>query len=171
MLYLYSEINEENLEIEIQYKPIKTNTKNKKEKLRVFGKQFIKNNINKCKIIYNNKEYNLCEYINEIDKNYNSNDIITIKLKGYNNITDMSCMFYNCSELSSLPDISKWNTSNVNNMGDMFQWCNNLSSLPDISKWNTEHFEENHGMFDGCDKLVNKPIIKRKKKGLFRLFG
>ena len=53
----------------------------------------------------------------------------------------------------------------------MFCDCNNLSLLPDISKWNTEHLEENDYMFDGCDKLVNKPIIKRKKKGLFGLFG
>ena len=28
----------------------------------------------------------------------------------------MSCMFYGCSSLSSLPDISKWNTNNVTNI-------------------------------------------------------
>ena len=49
----------------------------------------------------------------------------------------MSWLFLNCESLSSLPDISKWNTSNVNNMSDMFGNYNNLSSLPDISKWNT----------------------------------
>ena len=46
-------------------------------------------------------------------------------------------MFYNCSSLSSLPDISKWNTSNVNYMSDMFYRCYSLISLPDLSKWNT----------------------------------
>ena len=45
-------------------------------------------------------------------------------------------MFSYCSSLSSLPDISKWNTSKVNNMNDMFRYCSSLSSLPDISKWN-----------------------------------
>ena len=50
----------------------------------MFGKSFIKNNINKCIIIYNNYEYDLCEYINYVDHNYKTNDIITIKLKGYN---------------------------------------------------------------------------------------
>ena len=75
LLYLYTEINNENLEIELKYNPINNN----KEKLRIFGNYFIKNNIYKCKIIYNNKEYDLCEYINDIDNYYNSNDIITIK--------------------------------------------------------------------------------------------
>ena len=37
-----------------------------------------------------------------------------------NNVTDMSYMFYECSSLSSLPDISEWNTINVTNMSFMF---------------------------------------------------
>ena len=36
------------------------------------------------------------------------------------NITSMSNMFYNCSSLISLPDISKWNTKNVTNMSGIF---------------------------------------------------
>ena len=40
-------------------------------------------------------------------------------------------MFYECSSLSSLPDISKWNTNNVNNMSDMYNDCISLLSLPD----------------------------------------
>ena len=34
----------------------------------------------------------------------------------FNNIIDMSYMFSNCRSLSSLPDISKWNTNNVTDM-------------------------------------------------------
>ena len=34
----------------------------------------------------------------------------------FNNINDMSFMFFNCRELLSLPDISKWNTNNVKDM-------------------------------------------------------
>ena len=44
-------------------------------------------------------------------------------------------MFYKCSELTSLPDISKWNTKNVENMESLFYECSKLSSLPNISKW------------------------------------
>ena len=43
-------------------------------------------------------------------------------------------MFSECSLLSLLPDISKWNTSNVNNMSGMFYECSSLSLLPDISQ-------------------------------------
>ena len=48
-------------------------------------------------------------------------------------------MFYGCSSLISLPDISKWNTKNVTDMGYMFYECSSLKSLPDISKWKTNN--------------------------------
>ena len=47
-------------------------------------------------------------------------------------------MLSDCSSLSSLPDISNWNTSNVTNMSYIFNNCKSLLSLPDISKWNTK---------------------------------
>ena len=43
-------------------------------------------------------------------------------------------MFRECLYLSSLPDISKWNTKKVTNMSGMFFNCSFLSILPDISK-------------------------------------
>ena len=158
MLYLYNEINNENLEIEIQYKPDNTNKESeKKEMLKIFSKKFISKNFGKCKIIYKNKEYDLCEYINDIDNKYYINDIIKIKLKGYNNITDLSYMFYNCNKLSSLSDISKWNTSNVNNMRSMFNNCTALYSLPYISKWNTSNVKYMNYIFSGCKIGLNIP--------------
>ena len=54
--------------------------KNKHNKLRIFGNIFVKNNKDKCKIIYNNIEYELKEYFEEIDNNYNKQDLITFKL-------------------------------------------------------------------------------------------
>ena len=59
-------------------------------------------------------------------------------------------MFLGCSSLSSLQDISKWNTNNVTNMSNMFYYCSSLSSLPDISKWNTNNVINMSYMFDGC---------------------
>jgi len=38
----------------------------------------------------------------------------------------MSYMFYDCSSLQSLPDISKWNTENVTDMSCMFDSCSSL---------------------------------------------
>ena len=52
--------------------------------------------------------YNLCEFI-DIENEFNNN-IVTIQIKDYNNIINMSKMFDNCIVLASLPDISKWNT-------------------------------------------------------------
>ena len=49
----------------------------------------------------------------------------------------MSDMFHDCNTLSSLTDISKWDTSNVTDMSSMFYYCIALSLLPDISKWDT----------------------------------
>ena len=62
-------------------------------------------------------------------------------------------MFCDCSSLSSLPDISKWNTSNVINMSYMFYACSSLSSLPDISKWNIRNDTDKTFMFSECKKI------------------
>ena len=97
----------------------------KEGRIKIFGKEFVKNNKNKCKIIINNKETELIEKYNIKDNNKNK---LEIKLIGIDNITDMSYMFCECSSLLILPDISKWNTNNVNNMNNMFYGCISLSS-------------------------------------------
>ena len=110
-------MNDKNMEILIKYKPKEDN----EEKIRIFGEYFVNNNIQKCKIRYKEKEYELKEYLKDIDEEYDNKEEFEIKLKGINNITNMSYMFYGCESLSSLPDISKWNTSNVNDMWSMFR--------------------------------------------------
>ena len=90
-----NEINE----INIIYK-----IKDKEKKVKIFGSEFVKNNKNKCQIIYGDKEYELNEYFNIPN---NIKDELKIKLRGINNIINMSCIFYECSSLLSIPDISK----------------------------------------------------------------
>ena len=46
----------------------------------------------------------------------------------------MSYMFSDCNALTSLPDISKWDTKNVTNMSDMFSGCNALKNIPNKFK-------------------------------------
>ena len=126
---------ENNIIYEMIYKP-NENKKEKKEKkkqfkedgefifddekeynddvLRIFGKYFVKHNKNKCKIIYKNKKYELKEYFEEIDNNYNKNyEIpemeIKLKLIGINNISDISKMFYGCIHLTSILEYPKEN--------------------------------------------------------------
>jgi len=57
------------------------------------------------------------------------------------NIIDISGLFYECSSLKYIPDISKWNTSNIKNMSGLFYKCTSLEELPDISKWNTSNIK------------------------------
>ena len=76
----------------------------------------------------------------------------------------MRSMFLGCSLLSSLPDISKWNTSNVTNMENMFKGCSSLSSLPDISKWNTSNVKNiRYNLYN----LIVIQIIFNKDESLF----
>ena len=71
----------------------------------------------------------------------------------------MCSIFSDCSSLSSLLDISKWNTNNITNMCSMFYRRLSLSSLPDISKWNTNNVT-NIGMinmYTDCYSLLYRP--------------
>jgi len=155
------------------------------DKIKIFGKEFVDKNKSTIKIEIEANEYELMEYY-KLNKNSNKN--LEIKIKeieniidmsymffkcsslsninniskwSSNNVTDMSYMFYGCSSLSSLPDISKWNTNNVTNMSYMFFGCSSLSSLPDISKWNTCNVINMSYIFDGCSSLSNLPDISK----------
>ena len=46
----------------------------------------------------------------------------------------MNCLFYNCSSLKEIPDISNWDMSKIKSIDGMFYGCKSLISLPDISK-------------------------------------
>ena len=94
--------------------------------INIFGYRFIINNRDKCKMIIDNKEYEISKiyYVNN-NNNKNKNKL-NIILRGINNVTDMSFMFYECSSLSSLPDISKWNINNVTNMSGMLSGFLNI---------------------------------------------
>ena len=85
--------NENNSEEEYKNKIIKSSG------LRIFGKTFVNNNKGKCKIIYKNKKFELKEYLEDIDKNYNKKELIKLKIKINNNYIDMSHMFDGCKTL------------------------------------------------------------------------
>ena len=74
-------------------------------------------------MLINNEEYEITKEYNI--ENYNNNEL-KIKLKGIDNITNMSAILCECSSLLSLPDISKWNTNNVINKSSMFDGCSLL---------------------------------------------
>ena len=68
------------------------------------------------------------------------------------NVTDMSHMFSDCLNLTSL-DVSQFDTNNVTNMSHMFSDCLNLTSL-DVSHFNTNNVTNMSGMFQRCRGLT-----------------
>ena len=126
--------------------------------INIFGSNFVKNNKNICKMIIDNKEHEISEKYNI--KSYNKNKL-EIKLKGIDNVNDMSYMLYGCSLLLSLPDISKWETFNITNIFDIFYECSSLLSLPNISNWNTSNVTNMSDMFRGCSSLSSLPDISK----------
>ena len=50
----------------------------------------------------------------------------------------MNSLFYGCKSLTSIPDISKWNTNKIKDMGNLFNGSENATELPEISKCKNE---------------------------------
>ena len=134
---------------------IKYHNKDKEKEIKIFGDNFVKNNKDKCKIFYNNKEYDLTTKFNV--ENINQ---LEIELYGILKINNMSYMFAYCPNLISIPNIDLINNKNVTDMRCMFFGCSSLTSLPNISNWDTKNVTNMSYMFDGCLKLSAKPNLK-----------
>ncbi|WP_308268235.1 BspA family leucine-rich repeat surface protein [Prevotella sp.] len=79
------------------------------------------------------------------------NEITGLKYLNTAEVTDMSFMFWNCKNLSSL-DLTNFNTTKVENMSGMFHFCEKLSSLV-ISNFNTANVTDMSNMFSYCNML------------------
>lgn len=64
-------------------------------------------------------------------------------------VTNMSYMFYNCTKLTSIPNLA---TSNVTNMENMFQYCYKLTSIP---QFDTSNVRSMYNMFNYCNSLTS----------------
>ena len=128
-----------------------------KRKIKLFGKEFVERNKKFCTILYNGQELELTE--NLIIDEAQRDDLLEIKLKGVDKITDMRFMFYDCPDLLAVPDIDFLDTSRVTNMNSLFNKCYSLISLPDISYWNTENVRDMSYMFSHCYTLKEIPDI------------
>ena len=72
------------------------------------------------------------------------------------NVTDMSYMFENCSNLAKL-DVTHFNTAKVTIMNGMFSGCSNLAEL-DVTHFNTANVTNMYKMFNGCSNLVKLDV-------------
>lgn len=85
-------------------------------------------------------------YTDRIIKNY-SEFIHTYNERNENTGQSFIYMFYNCSSLETLPNISKWKIDNIIYAHGLFYGCSSLISIPDISKWNMDFVIDISEMF------------------------
>ena len=71
-------------------------------------------------------------------------------------ITNMSYMFYQCANLTTL-NLSNFDTSNVTNMYNMFNSCNKLVAL-DLSNFDTSKVTSMSNMFSSCYALTTSDL-------------
>ena len=71
-------------------------------------------------------------------------------------VTDMSCMFCDCSSLTTL-DLSNFDTSEVTNMHSMFCRCSSLTNL-DLSNFYTPKLHTMWSMFFCCYSLTTLDV-------------
>jgi len=85
----------------------------------------------------------------------NCYDLTSLDLSNFDtsNVTDMNSMFSNCYDLTSL-DLSNFDTSNVTDMSYMFFYCSSLTSL-DLSKFDTSNVTDMDTMFYNCSSLTS----------------
>jgi len=99
--------------------------------------------LKKCEIEINEKKIPFSyKYL------FNKEGKYTIKYSFKNNLTNICCMFYDCSSLSKL-DFSNFNTEDVIIMSDLLESCTSLSNL-DISNFNTNNAKYMDNIFSGC---------------------
>lgn len=82
-------------------------------------------------------------------------NLTTLDLSNFDtsNVTNMSYMFSKCQSLTSL-DLSNFDTSRVTDMSYMFSHCSRLISL-DLSSFDTSSVINMRWMFEGCSKLIS----------------
>ena len=134
----------------------------KNKEIAIVGEDFQKKYKNKCKIIYNGKEYPLTEklmseYITEEDEKRGK---IKIILKGIRSVKDMSYMFQYCVNLIKV-NATRTDMSNIESMEAMFEWCLNLKEITDMSQWNLENVKTIRGLFYMCKRLKKLPGIDK----------
>ena len=146
-------------------------------KIKILGYAFVEKNKDKCKIIYNEKEYELTEYF--YVKNHNHEFEIEIQLKINNSITNIKQMFKDCETLLYVRDIS--NLNNYNNLNESFDESCSYNYIDESNNVSEEKDEENNNFYNdsitissihnnsiiselrGMNKLIDNLDIQPKK--------
>lgn len=84
---------------------------------------------------------------------YNCANLTTVPQLDTGNVTSMNSMFYNCSSLTTIPLL---NTSNVISMSAIFFGCNSLTAVPQLD---TSKVDNMKSAFYYCNKLTTIPLL------------
>lgn len=88
---------------------------------------------------------------------YNCANLTTIPQLDTSKVTNMNSMFYNCSKLTTIPPL---NTSNVTSVYQMFYSCKSLTTVPQL---NTSNITDMASMFYNCSSLTTVPLYNTSK--------
>ena len=110
--------------------------KNNVKEIKIFNKIFIIKNRNRAKIIKNNKLIKLKESF------VNQRNNLRIKIKFLDNIINLNSMFKNCISLYSVLNFHSFNTNYLKKIYDLFYRCSSLSYIDDISNWKIDKIND-----------------------------
>ena len=85
------------------------------------------------------------------------------------NVTSMSAMFKNCTNLEEI-DVSNFDTSSVTEMTDMFYNCTGLTDI-DVSHFNTSNVLYIYRMFYGCSGLTEIDVSNFNTSNVTNMFS
>ena len=88
---------------------------------------------------------------------YNCSNLTTVPQLNTNKVTNMRSMFYNCGKLTTIPLL---NTSNVNSMYQIFYNCKSLTTVPQL---NTSNVTDMASVFCNCSLLTTVPLFDTSK--------
>ena len=149
---LYSKMNIDEISINYEIKEYH------QKQVKIFGKEFVERNKKNCKIIINDEQKELKEFL-EITRDFeienDEKNYFIIKFHWEDNLTDLSYMFADCSDIISISNAKNLINNNVTNLSNFFRDCESLRNINDISCWNTENVSNMSSLFRGCKSLDN----------------
>lgn len=86
--------------------------------------------------------------------------LTSLNLKGFvkSNISSLASMFSNSNSLKTI-NMSEWDVSNVTDISHIFNNCSQLLNVDDFSKLKFSKLKNINGMFNGCQALTGELIV------------
>ena len=91
---------------------------------------------------------------------YECNNLVDLTYSGLtidSNVTNASSCFWNCSQLTAVPDLFNGAQTGLTNLGYMFSGCSNMTTI-DLSSWKFGQVTSMNGMFQGCSNTITIDI-------------